>query len=402
VGWSPSNGSSVSMRLTLPAAYSQGRIPSKSFGIHVGSVYHNISGSLMLGGYDRSRCITNPIVSDSATFQLVDISLGVAAGISSFIDLPQGNRKGLLRANGSALSELSVRPNPAVPYIYLPRDTCDAIASHLPVTYSSDFNLYLWDAEHPAYEQIIRSPHYLSFSFATGSGLTSSIDVPFALLNLTLDWPLTEIPTPYFPCSPWLATNDPHNFGRAFLQAAFLARDWQQGGRLYLAQAPGPDHSAPDVRTIAGGRDTSLLSLEDAPDWLSTWSSVLKAQPERSDNGSSTESATSSKSDEGTSTATIAGSTVGAIAGFVLVVGILTWWRLRRRRSHAAAAAVKSQQDIIDQDEKTSPGDGIAGPYSRVESAAETIHEAPTEPSLAELSGNHTTAELSVQTPTRL
>jgi hypothetical protein len=239
VGWSPSNGSSVSMRLTLPAAYSQGRIPSKSFGIHVGSVYHNISGSLMLGGYDRSRCITNPIVSDSATFQLVDISLGVAAGISSFIDLPQGNRKGLLRANGSALSELSVRPNPAVPYIYLPRDTCDAIASHLPVTYSSDFNLYLWDAEHPAYEQIIRSPHYLSFSFATGSGLTSSIDVPFALLNLTLDWPLTEIPTPYFPCSPWLATNDPHNFGRAFLQAAFLARDWQQGGDYILPRLQG-------------------------------------------------------------------------------------------------------------------------------------------------------------------
>lgn len=390
------------MLLTLPAAYWQGRIPSKSFGIHVGSVYHNISGSLILGGYDRSRCITNPIVSDSATFKLVDISLGVAAGISSFIDLPQGNRKGLLRANGSALSELPVRPNPAVPYIYLPRDTCDAIASHLPVTYSSDFNLYVWDAEHPAYEQIINSPHYLSFTFATGSGLTSSIDVPFALLNLTLDWPLTKTPTPYFPCSPWLPTNDPNNFGRAFLQAAFLARDWQEEGRLYLAQAPGPGHSAPDVRTIAGGRDTSVLSLEDAPDWLSTWSSVLKAQSERSDNGSSTESATNTKSEGGTSTATIAGSTVGAIAGFALFVGILIWWWLRRRRSHEAAAAVKSQQDIIKEDEKTSPGDGITGPYSRVESAAETIHEAPTEPRLAELSGNYTTAELSVPTPTRL
>ena len=102
---------------------------------------------------------------------------------------------------------------------YLPPSTCQAIAAHLPVTYSPAFNLYLWNTSSPAYPQIVSSPHYLSFTFASGVDQTTrTINVPFAQLNLTLAWPLVSTPTPYFPCSPWSGTASTHYYlGRAFL-----------------------------------------------------------------------------------------------------------------------------------------------------------------------------------------
>jgi len=400
VSWTASNGSSISRYRTLPAAYSQGHIPSLSFGIHVGSVNHNVKGSLVLGGYDRSRCITNPIVSDDTFVQLVDVSLAVAEGTSSsFIGLPRGHTDGLLRANGSGVDQLSLRPNPAAPYINLPRDTCDAIASHLPVTYSPEFNLYLWNVESPAYERIIKSAHYLSFTFAPGTGFTNTINVPFALLNLTLDAPLTQTPTPYFACSPWLPSAAPYNLGRAFLQAAFLAQNWQTG-KLFLAQAPGPDYAAPDVRKIAA-TDNSLLGMADPPDWLSTWSSVFEAQPEGSGN-SPTDAAKSDESNDGPSTATIAGVAVGALVAVALIAAISLCW-LRRRRRHRRAAAVTAQQDIVYGNAKVLPGDG--GLSSRVESGAETVHEVAAEPRLVELPEKNVResvpVELAAETPVR-
>jgi hypothetical protein len=371
-----------------------------SFGIHVGSVNHNIKASLVLGGCVRSRYITNPIVSNDAFVQLVDVSLAVAEGTSSsFIGLPRGHTDGLLRANGSSIGQLSLRPNPAVPYINLPRDTCDAIASHLPVTYSPEFNLYLLNVESPAYKRIIKSAHYLSFTFAPGTGFTNVINVPFALLNLTLDAPLTQTPTPYFACSPWLPSAAPYNLGRAFLQAAFLAQNWQQG-KLFLAQAPGPDYAAPDVQKIAA-KDTSLLGMTDPPDWLSTWSSVFKAQPEGSEN-SSTNAAKSGESNDGPSTATIAGATVGALAGVALIAGISFCW-LRQRRRHRKTAAATAQQDIVYGGAKVLPGDG--GLSSRVESGAETVHEVAGEPRLVGLPGKNTResvpVELAAEAPAR-
>jgi len=239
--------------------------------------------------------------------------------------------------------------------------------------------LYLWNVESPAYERIIKSAHYLSFTFAPGTGFTNTINVPFALLNLTLDTPLTQTPTPYFACSPWLPSAAPYNLGRAFLQAAFLAQNWQTG-KLFLAQAPGPDYAAPDVRKIAA-TDNSLLGMTDPPDWLSTWSSVFEAQPDGSGN-SPTDAAKSDESNDGPSTATIAGAAVGALVAVALIAAISLCW-LRRRRRHRRAAAVTAQQDIVYGNAKVLPGDG--GLSSRVESGAETVHEVAAEPRLVEL-----------------
>lgn len=332
ISWTAgSNGSTITSNRTLPDAYLAGYAPSISYGLHVGSAVHNVPGSLMIAGYDSSRCLTEPVVSDSRSVQLSKVTLGVATGGSAYMDSVSPSTN-LLKANGSSLSELEVYPNPAVPYMYLPKDTCDAMADLLPVTYNEAFNLYFWDTDSSAYHDIITSPHYIGFTFSS-NGKSSTINIPFALLNLTLESPLVSTPTPYFPCSPWTPTDAPYHLGRAFLQGAFLAQNWQSN-KLFLAQAPGPDLDAlpPYVKKISSS-DTSIAPATNPPNWADTWSTTLKALP---GNSASDEESGSS----GLSTGAIAGIVVGVIAGIALVVGISIWFILRqRKRSQQRAPA---------------------------------------------------------------
>lgn len=101
---------------TLPGAYQAGRIPSTSYGLQIGSVYPNVSGSLTLGGYDASRCITEPLISDSQSVNLVGISLNVSSGGFAYEDASSVPILDLLRANGS-VAQIEVTPDPGVRYL---------------------------------------------------------------------------------------------------------------------------------------------------------------------------------------------------------------------------------------------------------------------------------------------
>ena len=328
------NGADVAGNLTLGQAYQDGAIPSLSYGLHVGSVEPNVTGSLVLGGYDSSRCLTDPIVSSFDTVQLRSIALNVSSGGHAYLDTDSAYVPDLLRANGTAVNNLPVHPRPGVPHLYLPKDTCDAIASHLPVTYSLEFNLYFWDTETQAYNDIVSSPHHLAFTFASDNGDESTINVPFALLNLTLTSPIVSTPTQYFPCKPWTPDSTGYTLGNAFLQSAFLAQNWQQN-KLFLAQAPGPDFLSASVQKI-GYTDTTLTSARNPPSWESSWSGTLKALPARSSGSSPSPSATAKPEDNSPiSGGTIAGIVVGGIAGLAIVGGLI-WFCMRRRKQHPA------------------------------------------------------------------
>ena len=80
-------------------------------------MYPNVSASLHLGGYDSSRILSEPLVSSSASFQLVDIGLNVSSGVSAFANLKSGHTRGLLHANGSEITSLEVEPGCGVPYM---------------------------------------------------------------------------------------------------------------------------------------------------------------------------------------------------------------------------------------------------------------------------------------------
>lgn len=395
-----SNGSSVTFNRTLPDAYLAGYAPSISYGLHVGSVEPNVTASLVIGGYDSSRCLEEPLTSDKGSLELTSISLNVSSGRSAYLTSP--GSANMLQSNGQSLSSLEVYPGPSVPYLYLPKSTCDAMASYLPVTYSSEWNLYLWDTSNTSYQQIVTSPHYISFTFSA-SGRETTTNVPFAVLNLTLESPLTSTPTSYFPCSPWSDTaSAPYHLGRAFLQAAFIAQNWQTNS-FFLSQAPGPDYLPPSIKTITS-TDTSITPATNPPDWASTWSNTLRPLPANAGSSGSSNTHSSGKpktGKPGLSDGAIAGIVVGVIAAVAITAAVLIW-SLRRKRRQQKWPGSEQQQQRPGQDMSDAAAyhpearDGI--PYAQKQAqdapSPPPVYEADTNAAVAEMDANTQIGEL--------
>ncbi|KAI7510629.1 hypothetical protein KC347_g4164 [Hortaea werneckii] len=409
ITWNAQNGDQITAIKILPRAYHNGFIPSKSYSLHVGSVFPNITGSLILGGYDKSRCLSEPIVTQGDSFMLTDIGLNVSSGDSVFKGLPSGTKSGLLRSSDSNATAMSIGVGSGFPYLYLPRSTCDAIAEHLPVTYNQDFDLYFWNTDDEAFEQIVTSPHHLTFTFGDNNLVPRTIKVPFALLNLTLDQPLTESPTPYFPCRPTKVVEggvEPR-LGRAFLQAAFMAK---KGNTKFLAQAPGPVFDAESVETIFPNTDT-LDPTDGAASWEDTWKGHLKDVTSKVSNNNTEEAGPSDpqSNDNGISGGAIAGIVVGVIVGVALVLGFILWQVRRRKKSQSAGEQQQQQQQQSGEEEpKTvyahyATPDGPHSPpqynyamgHERGQKPVQEIYEAEaTSPEPVEMDANHDPKEL--------
>lgn len=273
------NGPSINASLVPNYLQRHGFIPTSSYGMHIGSAALNLPLSLWLGGYDVSRVLgpvsaqpySASLASTNSFIDLLDITVGVEHGGSPF---PYQARQGLLAERNSSITSLSVAINSAAPYLYLPESTCSALTRDLPVTYDTKHGLYLWNVKDPQYAKIITAPTYISFIFQTAAQ-DLTIKVPFQLLNLTLDLPLVDRPIPYFPCTtpPDLRS---YSLGRAFLQAAFISVDWDQGlGQWFLAQAPGPNTASNPLQTPITG-----VKLESSnTDWSDTWKPLWTALP---------------------------------------------------------------------------------------------------------------------------
>ncbi|KAI4247276.1 MAG: hypothetical protein L6R40_001619 [Gallowayella cf. fulva] len=310
--------------------WKNGTIGSASYGLHIGSATLNIPLSLWLGGYDQSRVIgpVNTLPShnsflDNFFIDLIDIGIAVDHGGSPFTFF---STEGLLAKDNSSInSPVSVNVNPAAPYLYLPRSTCDAIAKDLPVTYQPKYGLYFWDLEDSRYHDIVTSPSYLSFRFRAPNRQLEdlTIKVPFALLNLTLEQPLVNSPTLYFPCQPPQGSST-YALGRAFLQAAFIGIVWNENsGHWYLAQAPGPDiPTSPTPTTFTDSINGSSTDWSET--WRSHWTPLTDAHSRATDRPPSP-SATRSLSN-----GAYAGIGVGSAA--MVCVAVLAYVFVRRRR----------------------------------------------------------------------
>ncbi|KAE8364932.1 aspartic peptidase domain-containing protein [Aspergillus caelatus] len=319
------------------------RIPSYSYGLHIGSVEPAIPGSLVLGGYDKSRVLTgvsSQSVSlssySSGLWQIVlkDIGVGVATGDSPF-DFT--SKTGLfMQGNGAVLAK-PVTIDPTKPYMYLPEATCDAITSPFPVSFDNGLGLYIWDTTHSNYANITSSATYISFIFRK-DGLndqTITVKVPLRLLTLTLQDPLVDRNATYFPC---FHSTDTPVLGRPFLQAAFVGVNWFQGnntGTWFLGQAPGPGLPEADITTI-NIDDTTLAASDNS--WEESWAKHWSPLPESGSN-SSNSSNSSISSTGGLSTGTKAGIGVGVgVAGVLLIAGGVWVAMIRRRRDRKPVA----------------------------------------------------------------
>lgn len=333
------------------------KTPSYSYGMHIGSAALGISGSVFLGGYDKSRLV-GEVSTQSFTpsgqnpggklvIGMMDVGLGVGTGGSPWA---YGRKGGLLSQSNSSMDvPITVEVNPARPYLYLPQSTCHAIAAELPVTFNDSLGLYFWDTKNDSYANITSSAAYLSFTFEKDmtEDSNTTIRVPFALLNLTLEAPLVQQPTPYFPCYP---SDSSYTLGRAFLQAAFVGESFGNGngnGIWYLGQAAGPGASKKEVTNIEVAQDNLPASSST---WEDTWNGHWHPLPGGTDFSNSTNttssnpetSHTAATAHNGLSTGAKAGIGVGCSVAGLLLIGVTACiFLLLRRRAATQAANVK-------------------------------------------------------------
>lgn len=212
----------------------------------------------------------------------------------------------------------------ADPSIYLPHSTCEAIAAELPVTYHPEYGLYFWNTEDKRYSEIVSAPTYLGFTFKNSlNNANLTINVPFSLLNLTLDAPLVDKLTPYFPC---MGTNGNYVLGRAFMQAAFVGvKGGPYQGSWFLAQPPGPN--IPGTTTVVTINTENNTVSSSSSDWESSWKGVWKELPAiLASNTSTPMRRADRRGSNGLSMGVNAGITVGVLAAAIIVILLVAWW----------------------------------------------------------------------------
>ena len=310
------------------------RINSMSWGMHIGSYAQKIDGSLIIGGYDQARIIGNPGTFSNSGVNLSSITLGSSTG--GFNWTTDVLKQDFLSAQGnnSTSNSLNVSLVSGAPYLYLPSSVCSSLASVLPISYNADFNLYTWNTNDTSYQSIVASPTYINFTFTDSRDIPLSVNLPFSLLNLTLDVPLVSKPTPYFPCSP---NDSTFGLGRAFLQGAFIGMNYNSS-TFWLAQAPGPNLPAPGsaIKPVETS-DTTIAPNPNGPSWEETWREVWfppEATTAPAVSGAPSGDATSSNQLPG---GAIAGIVVGFIAATALGFLFAVWYRRRRQRSSASS-----------------------------------------------------------------
>ncbi|OJJ31392.1 hypothetical protein ASPWEDRAFT_45330 [Aspergillus wentii DTO 134E9] len=357
----PDISSGEEMNMIASYLYTDGganKIPSYSFGMHIGSVKENIPGSLVLGGYDQNRVVgdvsSQKVALPNGEFeiQMKDIGLGVATG---------GSPWNFTRKDNMLPSPAHVQVDPTRPYLYLPKSTCDSIATWLPVTYNESLGLYFWNESDSQYKDITSSAAYLSFSFyANNSGsYNTTIKVPFKLLDLTLQEPLVAQNTSYFPC--FASDDNTYILGRAFLQAAFLGANYVKGnneGYWFLAQAPGPSYSIPSPENI---------NVEDQ--YIGKSGYTFEGTWDGHWNGLAADESEASKPSSGLSSGAKAGIGVGVAVAGVILIGAFAWVMiLRRRRGQQGQPTLVPEKDP-----------GSMGPGGTLVSQDRIPHHIPTE-----------------------
>ncbi|KAG9850960.1 hypothetical protein KCU98_g4839, partial [Aureobasidium melanogenum] len=329
--WLNATGFNNTQDLQLATAKQNSIILSLSYGLQIGSPTLDIEPSLVMGGYDRSRCLTEPITTQNTTFRLTDISVGANGSGWPFVSPNTANSNASANSQSGLLDgPLEVLANPGVPYLHLPLATCDAIAKYLPVTYDQSLGLYLWNTQSDArhYDEVTQTFAYLTFTFSDDS----EINVPFSLLNLELDTPLTASKTRYFPCRPFTPhEGQPYHLGRAFLQAALLVQNWETN-TTWLSQAPGPNVTGLSTPVIIEETDTAIAQMPYAPAWLTTWNGTLRDSNWTQGLGSNSSNPSAPSESTSLSGGTIAGIVIGAVAGLAIISAAIFFF-IRRRRS---------------------------------------------------------------------
>ena len=319
-------------------------VPSNSWGLHSGSAKLGIPPSLTIGGYDMNRAVgavlTQSFSNDdhSPIAYLNDIRVVLNGSESA----PSRTSSNLMAANGT--NPLPVTINPSVPYLFLPEAVCAGMAQWLQLDPVSKVNLYTWNTANDIYTSMRRtSGSALQLHFTTTTVADFVIKVPLSLLDLTLEPPLSDVPTPYLPCAPMQPNK--YALGRAFLQAAYLAVDFDQQ-QFHLAQAPGPGLNRTENLTALTPGTTALSTAPEAS-FAASWSDA----PESAAQASGTAPPSKPPSQDLLSSGAIAG-IVGALAGALglSIAAALLIQRARPRKGPSDEATRTTTKESMQSD----------------------------------------------------
>ncbi|KAK4206176.1 aspartic peptidase domain-containing protein [Rhypophila decipiens] len=379
----------------------QGHIKTNSFGLRLSSAALDQKASLILGGYDEARVI-GPVAAFEMQLGhpfmfLADVFLSIETGERHF-NVSESDMRPIWQGDafdpaneqfGGKKGNVIVATKPAVPGIYLPEPACANAAKYLPVRYDNATGYYLWDTSAPDYEALINSAAYLAFTFADYQAKNVTIKVPLKLLNLTLDKPIAQTPTPYFPCHDVSKNNEMWELGRAFLQAAFFGINFDQNF-TFLAQAPGPAMSQSVVHPFRAD-DRTVASLPEkafADSWLASWPYATVAPSNQP------------TIKAGLSGGAIAGIVLGALVGVGALAGAIFFaWRRRKTEKensepselhtgglHRHKGRKDTGNDIKEIGSETGVHEAANTPVNELESALKTpMSEAPTSPGVYEM-----------------
>ncbi|KAF2190223.1 acid protease [Zopfia rhizophila CBS 207.26] len=301
----------------IQALRNQNNIPSMSWAYTAGAPYrlNKIFGSLVLGGYDRSRFSIPLTTSSDLTFPFyTDISRDLLVGISS---ITTSNTTSSATSTSLLTDGIFAFIDSTVPHLYLPEIVCEAFESAFGLVWNSTSELYILNStQHDTLSKLNPSITLTLSSTlpATNPKTRIEITLPYSAFSPNTSWPHTSTSSYYFPLK--RATNETqYTLGRTFLQEAYLIADYERGNFSVWPCAWSSNTNNANIVPIYSINDTDF-----------------------SDNSTGNGNGNGGDVGEGgLGSGVIAGIAIGVGIGIVSVIGVaffyLRRYRSRRRRS---------------------------------------------------------------------
>ncbi|KAI9737625.1 MAG: hypothetical protein M1818_005629 [Claussenomyces sp. TS43310] len=305
--------------------HSNGNISSQSWSYTAGARYRDkgVFGSLIFGGYDELRFTPNDVV-----FTMTgDNERNIVPTIRAITSTTSSGNTTLMSTPEFVFIDSSV------PEIWLPVNVCQAFETAFGLELDNKTGLYLLNAS--SHDKLASLNPNITFTLAdekTG-GTTVDVVLPYSSFDLNVTAPIYNGTSYYFPLRQAQSEAE-YTLGRTFLQEAYLTVSYDNR-QFNVSQALFPTGGKQLVIAIP----STLPSATSGPKTSSSTSAIAGPSSSSSSNAKVDSGSHGSK---GLSGGEIAGIVLSAIAGLVIIGGVIFCWISgmgpfgRRKRSRSS------------------------------------------------------------------
>ncbi|KAF2828652.1 acid protease [Ophiobolus disseminans] len=261
----PSNFSEFDnpQRSLIKTLKEENHIPSLSYGYTAGAYYKRPQafGSLIYGGYDKTRLVMNNI---SFPFDTND-SRKPSLDIRSIVSQDSTNRTVNLLPEGTVYSLIDF----AEAQMWLPVSACDAFAKAFNLTYDSSTDLYLVDPG--TRSRLLQQNPSITFGLGPTANPAERLNIvlPYSAFDQQATYPIYPNATRYFPIR--RADNDTmYTIGRTFFQEAYVIIDYDRGNfSVHQALFPATTEKQDIVAILSPEPNDAVMRIANhGPSWL--------------------------------------------------------------------------------------------------------------------------------------